>query len=262
MKHLNYKFLYILVIYYYYLIISPMEPDQLKYLKHFILAKRKHVNSCFYEYSPYKLSKQLGFSSTKWNNCVSKFLEWGWCREEISRSGGVNLVFNPLSTVLTDDLKGFKLGEGQWKAQDIYQQLLITLLKNKRDQQEFVVKIKSDLTKPTNIASYKRAKRLASKHGITIKKSEKADSRFVISIYSLAKLFKCSISQASKLMHKLQEDGFLSIITNLSRIDVAIPNTLFKRLDLPSSCFFYKGSVFKRELNEYLILDKGGAMSV
>lgn len=253
---LIYKILLILVTHYLTDLNISMEPNQLKLISHFIFLKQKHSNSCIYNYTPSNLSKRFGHSKGKWEKHVRKFIKQGWCREHKSRAGGLNLVFNPLEKVLPTELQDFVANPDQWTARAIHNQLLIFILSNQEKKQKFVAQIKSDLTKPKSVVSYKRALRLSKRFNIRVKTGEKIDPRFVISVYSLGKLFNCSISYASKIMHRLQEDGHLSIIKNISKIST--PKISFRYLDSPSSFFSLHGYSYKREMNEYVI---GGLLS-
>ena len=252
MYQLNYRILHTLVFRINHLFKSIMEPNQLKHISHFIFLKQKHSNSCIYNWSPKVLSNRFGHSKTKWKRLINIYLNLGWCREEISRTGGSNLVFNPLERALPIEFRDFVANPAQWTARDIHNQLLIFILSKEEKKQKFVAKIKSDLTDPLDVKAHKTAKKLARKYNIVVKPGEKIDQRFVISVYSLGKLFNCSSSYASKLMKKLQEGGLLNIIKNVSKVG-ALPTISFKYLDSTSSFFNFHGQVYKRELNEYII---------
>lgn len=251
MKNQNYIFLHTLVEVISLLLNSKMLPSQLKHISLFILAKHKHSNSCYYNYNPYKVSKQLGFSPTKWKNQINYYLEKGWCRISMSRSGGRNLVFNTLDQVLDGPLKGLRVRPDQWTAHDIHNQLLITILQNSEKQQKFVAKVKSDLYNPMNIRAHKKALRLSKTHGIELKQGEKADDRFKLSIFSLAKLFGCSTSTASRITDCLQAAGHLSKVPEFKNLGLC-PSKILSKLEMPG-VFYFKGFAYKREVNEYVL---------
>jgi DNA-binding MarR family transcriptional regulator len=230
-----------------------MEYNDIKLLSLFIFAKQKRGNGCHFNYSNHKLSKQIGFSTTKWARHIKIFIEKGWCRTDISKSGKVNLIFNPLNKVMPQGFRKFRPDPKRLTVRDIKDQLILHALSREANKQKFIVQIKSDLKQATDHIILKKAKRSAKKHGIASNnnEAEKIDDRFIISVYSLAKVFETSISTASRFMNKLADDGLIDIISNVTKIRDGVSSGFFRSLNLPACYYYDQGQIFKRELNEY-----------
>jgi hypothetical protein len=196
-----------------------------------------HVNSKVYNYSESKISKQSGLSRTAVKKYIDFYISNGWAKIK-----GKDLVF-----ISTNKLK-YKYGIGQHgnislpfksKIIELVKILRYELFKNKQRKFIYLKTLRNNLTNPTNLLEYKRAKsKLKSKNT-----EGEVSTGLKISTRKLGIVINKSASTASRLIKEMGA----TVITGkkiIARFD--------RKVELPTNLFQYKGFILKSECNQYI----------
>lgn len=196
---------------------------ELKLLSDFIFIKTLFSNSCIYRATNSNLSRKTGFSRTKVSRIIKFGKAKGWLRAHAD-----NLVF------AWDKTKYKNFISIHFTTQpDIINQLNLFLLKNKKKQCEYAIKLRKDLKYLPKDLTVKRYKKALDYKKFSKTKGEIC-SDFILSAKGASNIFNCSASTANRILLNLERQGLIIIQR--------------------TKCFFKKCS---RELFKYFVPPKG-----
>lgn len=223
----------------------------LKEYAFFLYLKSKYRNSCIYNYSVNKVAQKFGLSRLAVKKHVNKLISLGWCKIE---NGHLHCI--KLSKI--DENKQKIIHVISITSSGGIRQILYTLrlkiLQNVQNQFNTLKKLSFDLNHSQDIRTLKKAKTLLRRIGIQKSKLPSQEAQLQISMSKIAKMFKCSISMAHKIIESFKVAGDVLCIGGLRKFIAKTNNMKMVKTWvnwIPGS-YYRNGCLYKTECNKYI----------
>jgi hypothetical protein len=233
------------------LLLKCTDNSTLKELAFFYELKKEVGNSVYYNYSINRMSSKTGYSRTKLSKYISFFLKTKWC---IIKDNHLHFLKNSL---ITKKLKTIKI---ECEAKDLILHFKLHLLKRKQKQCLYAYKARRDHKNMLNgdgrHYSLQDVKSVIKRRNKVRRDRGEISGQFRLSNAGAAKVFKCSVSSAGKLLLKMEKESLLMISRRRSIVRrCSYQESLQIRASLGlKKCFWTKGMLFEVESNVLNIL--------
>lgn len=221
--------------------LGSLSPTEMRELAVFMKLKSLYKNSCVYGFSYRSLSFKSGVSINTLKKTIKSFLDKKWCR---MHNG--NLVFGKIKDVDDTDGRGVLVKFNLKKENDykyILKVLRLSLVKACSDRFEYIKKISNDYIKPSNLESYKVARKAFCEG--RLRKMISASECFSMSNRNIGSLFGRSKTTASLLMKFGVENKMLDVFSNYKEMKIS-PDYAVET----NGHWIFKGKVYQRKSNK------------
>lgn len=226
------------------------EAGLLKEYSLFLYLKSKYRNSCFYNYSQNRLSKEFGISRASAKKHIALFLKLGWCRMSAK-----HLIFNKLKSI--DDNKEKRLIylkiSDNGKVKEIVYNLRLKILQSLQDSFNTLKTVGRDILHPKNSRTLTKAKKLLRRIGVKQSSLPAENDQLKISINKFSKMFNCSMTSAHNIISSFKKNGDVQCIGGLRKYIMKTNNPSLIKAALSKSGFYYRdGIIYQTSCNQYI----------
>lgn len=212
---------------------------------YFLKFKHRFGKSIYYNYTVNKVSRLNSISHNLAKRRLNTLLSRGWCYLQDGNLRFVDL-WKLCEIEKVKATKYIKLEINLIKLETGKLQLQRLILEDNLRKQEYIIAIKQSLFNPTNLSSYKSARKKAKALDKDIT-GEIADAP-MISVSGMASLYHCSKTTAQRIKERFREFRWFDFIKQISILAVQVTKKAFKKYFFPyfnKSVFHYKGIVFR-----------------